>query len=65
MINLTASALVPRIRNFLSRLVGPASLTNRRDVIDVDVEALMRHVIGCPARRGRVTFARLSQETTK
>ena len=46
-------------------LLAASCLPHRRDVIDVDVEALMRHVIGCPARRGRVTFARLSQETTK
>ena len=47
------------------RLLASARLTHRRNVIDVDVEALMRHVIGCPAKRRRVTFARLSQETTK
>jgi hypothetical protein len=46
-------------------LLAAACLPHRRDVIDVDVEALMRHVIGCPARRGRITFAGLSQETTK
>ncbi len=46
-------------------LAPAACLPHRGDVIDVDVEPLMRHVIGCPAKPTAVTFAPLSQETTK
>ena len=60
-----ARALADRDRLSRHWLLATPCLPHGRDVIDVDVEALMRHVIGCPAKRRHITFAPLSQETTK
>src|SRR5689334_10723488 len=45
-------------------LVAAPCLTHGRDVVDVDVEPLVRHVCGWHLRTRRITFAPLIEETT-